>query len=242
MDHAKQELTATGFPDRLRQVIAEFGSRYALAKSSRIPASTLQSYEAGSKPGMDALTTLARVANVDLNWLVTGQGAMRPPGLLPGAALADFVVVDQYEMGTALNMSVVIGQLPFSRHYLESRLRLRDPSNETLLVVEADANLFGITRGDLVLVDRNQHNLARDGIYLLDLPGILLRAVTRGLGDKVRVTEPETDAGTWSTRDRRGGRPEPAKVDELRLSDLLGSGRFQVSKVVGRAVSIIHAI
>src|ERR1700730_9592862 len=113
-----QQSTATEFPERLRQLIAEFGSRYALAKSSRIPASTLQSYEVGSKPGIDALTTLARVANVDLNWLVTGRGEMRPPGLLSGASFADFVVVDQYEIGTALSMSLVIGQIPFSRYYL----------------------------------------------------------------------------------------------------------------------------
>ena len=126
---------ATEFPERLRQVIAEFGSRYNLAKCSRIPASTLQSYEAGSKPGLGALTTLARVANVDLNWLVTGRGEKRPAGMMSGATLADFVVVYQYEMGTALCMSIVIGQVPFSRHYLESRLRLKDPSNETLLLV-----------------------------------------------------------------------------------------------------------
>jgi hypothetical protein len=57
-------------------------------------------------------------------------------------------------------------------------------------VVEADVNLVGISRGDLVLVDRNQQDLAREGIYLLDLPGIVLRVVTRCVGDKVRVMEP----------------------------------------------------
>ena len=83
-----------------------------------------------------------------------------------------------------------------------------------------------------MLVDRNQNNLARDGIYLLDLPGILLRAVTRCVGDKVRVTEPQNDAGRLSVRGRCG----PARVEELRLTDLLGVGRSQVSKVVGRAI------
>src|ERR1700730_17611080 len=144
-----EKSTATEFPKRLRQLIAEFGSRYALAKRSRIPASTLQSYEAGSQPVIDALTPLSRVANVDLSWLATGKGEMRPVGLVSGASLADFEVVDQYEMGTALSMSIVTGQLPFTRHYLESRLRLKDPNSETLLVVEADATLFEISRGDL---------------------------------------------------------------------------------------------
>lgn len=228
------------FPERLRQLIAEFGSRYALAKRSRIPASTLQSYEAGSKPGIATLAVLAKAANVDLNWLVTGTGKMRPAGLVSGASLADFVLVDQHEMGTALSMSVIIGEVPFSRHLLESKLRLKDPNRENLLVVEADSNLFAISRGDLVLVDRDQKDLSRDAIYLLDLPGIVLRAVTRCFGDRIRVSGPDSDAGSSSERGRGGRRA--SRVEELRRSELLGAGRFEVSKVVGRAVWIGHAI
>lgn len=233
---------STDFPARLRQLIAEFGSRYALAKSSRIPASTLQSYETGSKPGIEALATLARIANVDLTWLVTGEGKMRPEGLVSGGSLVDFVVVDQYEMGTALSMSIIIGRVPFSRHFLEARLRLKDPNSDSLLVIEADANLFEITRGDLVLVDREQKDLGRDAIYLLDLPGIVLRAVTRRVGDKVRVIGPDNEAGSSSRRSRRAGRSVPLRVEEVRRSALLGAGRFEVSKVVGRAVWIGRAI
>jgi CI repressor-like protein len=242
MHRQKQQSTASEFPERLRRLVTEFGSRYALAKHSRIPASTLQSYEAGAKPGIHALTTLARVANVDLNWLLTGQGEMRPPGLLSGASFADFVVVDQYEMGSALSMSAVIGQVPFSRHYLESSLRLKEAAYESLLVVEADANLSVITRGDLVLVDRNQNDLVCDGIYLLDLPGIVLRAIIRCVGDKVRVTEPDHYAGRSPQGGRRGGRRTPARVEELARGELLGAFRFQRSLVVGRAVWVGHAI
>jgi len=235
-------LDSTDFPERLRQLVAEFGSRYALAKLSGVPASTLQSYEAGSKPGIEALTSLATAANVDLNWLVTGKGEMRPAGLLSGASFKDFVVVDQYEVGTALSMSIVIGQVPFSRYFLESRLRLKDPNRDRLLVVEADANLFAISRGDLVLIDREQKDLSRDAIYLLDLPGIALRAVTRCVGDKVRVTAPDNDPVSSSERSRRAGRSLPSRVEELRRSELLGAGRFEVSRVVGRAVWIGRAI
>jgi transcriptional regulator with XRE-family HTH domain len=242
MSRGKEESTSTNFPERLRRLTAEFGSRYALAKLSGVPASTLQSYEAGSKPGIEALTRLATAANVDLNWLLTGKGEMRPAGLVSGASFKDFVVVDQYEAGTALSMSIVIGQVPFSRHFLESRLRLKDPNRDNLLVVEADANLFAISRGDLVLVDREQKDLGRDAIYLLDLPGIVLRAVTRCVGDKVRVTAPDNDAASSSERSRRAGRSAPSRIEELRRSELLGAGRFEVSKVVGRAVWIGRAI
>ena len=83
----KTAASESAFAQRLQVLIREFGSRYALAKSSGIPSSTLQSYEAGSKPGMDTLLTLASVGNVDLNWLLTGNGEMRPVGLQPGALL-----------------------------------------------------------------------------------------------------------------------------------------------------------
>ena len=167
---------------------------------------------------------------------------MRPEGLVSGGSLVDFVVVDQYEMGTALSMSIIIGRVPFSRHFLEARLRLKDPNSDSLLVIEADANLFEITRGDLVLVDREQKDLGRDATYLLDLPGIVLRAVTRRVGDKVRVIGPDNEAGSSSGRSRRAGRSVPLRVEEVRRSALLGAGRFEVSKVVGRAVWIGRAI
>src|SRR5467141_2629665 len=135
---------ASDFADRLRQLTQEFGSRYALAKASGIPPSTLQGYEAGAKPGMEALLTLARVGNVDLKWLLTGEGEIRPAGLSPGAALADVLIVDQYELGTSLTIPVLIGQIPFSRHLLETKLGLKGPTKGTLLVVQAAWDLYQI--------------------------------------------------------------------------------------------------
>jgi hypothetical protein len=225
------------FSERLKKVTREFGSRYALAKVSRIPASTLQSYEAGSRPGMDALATLARVANVDINWLLSGRGDMRPAGFLPGAVLADVLMVDQYRLGTSLSMSILIGQTPFSRNFLEAKLHLEKPNQETLLGVEAGSMLFDISRGDFVLIDRNQANLARDGVYLLDLPGMELRAIFRRPDGRVRVIGPEYRYRRSSSE--RGGhdaREEHSGVVVMNLDVLLGFGRHTGSKIIGRAI------
>jgi transcriptional regulator with XRE-family HTH domain len=230
------------FGKRLRQVVREYGSRYALAKATSIPASTLQSYEAGSNPGAHALLRLARVANVDLNWLLTGKGQIRPTGLIPGAALADVLMVDQYEIGTAINMSIIIGQVPYSRHLLETKSGLKEPKLDTLLSVEADADLYHIARGDLVLIDRTQTRLLRDGIYLLDLPGITLRAIIRRIGDRVTLVGPESEHVKPSERSRIGRRRAHPGTQEVGLRDLLGSGRLNVSKVVGRAVRVDRGI
>jgi len=231
------------FSQRLKKVTSEFGSRYALAKASGIPASTLQSYEAGSKPGMDALATLARVANVDVNWLLSGRGDMRPVGLLPGAVLADVLMVDQYELGTSLNMSIVIGQTPFSRNFLEARLHLKEPTHETLLAVEAGSNLFDINRSDFVLIDRNQANLARDGVYLVDLPGMELRGIFRQPDGRVRVVGPEHRYRmSRSQRVGHDAREERSGAVVMNLDELLGFGRQRSSKLIGRAVWVGRAL
>jgi len=230
------------FAERLRLLSKEFGSRYALAKSSGIPSSTLQAYEGGAKPGMDALLVLARVANVDLNWLMTGKGKMRPAGLQSGAFLKDFLIVDQYELGTALAMEMVIGQIPFSRYLLESKLRLKKPSRKTLLAVEAGSNLFSIERGDLVLIDRQQATYARDGIFLLDLPGLELRAIFRRPDGKVDVIAPQLDKTQSERGDDRNEDQRMPGTMEMTIGQLFGIGSHTASKVIGRAVWIGRSV
>ena len=225
------------FATRLRQLISEFGSRYALAKSSGIAQSTLQSYETGSKPGMEALVRLAQVGNVDLNWLLNGMGEMRPPGVLPGAVFADILMVDQYERGTALSMQVVIGQVPFSRDSLK-KLGLTEPTHKTLLLIEAGWDLYRIARGDLVLIDRSQATFPPDDVYLLDFPGMELRGLFACPGDEVNVVGPRHQGLQRSQQIGRGRTRGNSSWPTMNRSELLGIGRNAVSKVVGRAVWI----
>jgi transcriptional regulator with XRE-family HTH domain len=226
------------FATRLRQLISEFGSRYALAKSSGIAQSTLQSYETGSKPGMEALVRLAQVGNVDLNWLLNGKDEMRPTGVLPGAAFADILMVDQYERGTALSMNVVIGRVPFSRHLLEKKLGLTEPTHKTLLVIEAAWDLYRIARGDLVLIDRSQATFPPDDVYLLDFPGMELRGLFACPGDEVNVVGPRHQGLQRSQQIGRGRTRGNSSWPTMNRRELLGIGRNAVSKVVGRAVWI----
>jgi len=123
----------------------EFGSRYALAKASGIPVTTLQNYATGSRPGIDTLTTLARVANVDATWLLTGRGQMRGDGQQSGALLADVLLVDQHDPNASLIHPTILNQLPFSRHYLERTLGISEPTWQSLLAIAAPAELFDIT-------------------------------------------------------------------------------------------------
>jgi hypothetical protein len=80
------------------------------------------------------------------------------------------LMADQYELGTSLLIPTIINQIPFSRYMLENKLGLKGPTHDTLLVVEAAWDLYSVRRGDLVLIDQNQADLVRDGIYLLLSP------------------------------------------------------------------------
>jgi hypothetical protein len=152
-----------------------------------------------------------------------------------GALLKDVLMVDRYELGTALSMAIVVGQIPFSRNFLETRLRLKEPTHQTLLAVEAGSNLLEITRGDLVLLDRRQASLARDGIYLLDFPGLELRGFFRRPGERVNVISPEEQVIRSGPEGRsRAGRIPGAQ--EVRITEFLGAGRYSASKIIGRAV------
>src|SRR5580704_6899539 len=159
------------FADRFAVLVKEFASRYRLSKASGVPESTLQQYaqvRSDLPPRADILLKLARAGNVSLEWLMTGKGEMRPVGLLPGAALADVVMVEVRDPRAALQMEQILGHLPFSRTWLETRLGLSD--QERLMVLEADQDLPPlITQADLLLIDRSVERKlpGRDGLYVL---------------------------------------------------------------------------
>jgi transcriptional regulator with XRE-family HTH domain len=224
------------FPRRLQELVDEYGSRYALAKASGIAISTLQAYEAGSNPGLEALVSLARTGNVSFDWLLTGRGEKRPVGILPGALLADVVLIDQYQPGSSMTIPMIIGQVPFSRRLLENKLGLQEPTQKTLLAIEARQNLGGIERGDLVLVDRLQTGLSEDGVYLFHLPGLALKQISVCPNDWVLMFGTETELKV-----KESVKPVRRSL-KMRRSELLGDGRYRTSKVVGRAVSVYRTI
>jgi hypothetical protein len=230
------------FLDRLAHVIAEYGSRYALSKASGIPPTTLQNYALGSIPKMDTLATLARIANVDLTWLATGKGQMRGTGQLPGASLADVVMVDQHDPRGSLAIPFIINQIPFSRTYLERDLRVSDPGPDSLLAIESSADLLDVSRGDLLLIDRKQANIALDGLHLLDFPGFSLRGIFKRSQGELTIVEPRSAQGSVTDRPDRFSRAEVYHQYQMNRRELLGDGHQIVSKVVGRVVWIGRAL
>ena len=184
------------FADRFGLIVKEFGSRYRLSKVSGVPESTLQQYvqvQADLPPRADILLKLARAANVSSEWLATGKGEMRSVGLMPGAALADVVMVELRDSRAALEMEQIMAHLPFSRFFLQSRLGITNA--DQLMLLEADHQLPpAIKRGDLLLVDRTMEKKlpSREGIYVLSgAVGLTVRHVSVRLNGRFVLSGPD---------------------------------------------------
>ena len=115
---------------------------------------------------------------------------------------------------------------------LENTLGTKGFSEKTLLAIEAKQNLHGIRQGDLVLIDRTQTSLLEDGVYLLDLPGLVLKEISVFPNEWVLLTGSET-----GSRAKKSAKPVQRSL-KMRRGELLGDGRYSTSKVIGRAVMV----
>lgn len=77
----EDDIHQDGFPARLRQAIARFGSVTALARAIDRSDGAIRKWLRGaSEPNVSDLRTIATATGVNVEWLVTGQGES---GLLP---------------------------------------------------------------------------------------------------------------------------------------------------------------
>jgi hypothetical protein len=188
-------VTMTSFAERFALLVAEFGSRYRLSKAAGVPESTLQQYSGATSvlpPRADILMKLAQTANVSVEWLAMGKGEMRPAGLVPGALLADVVMVELRDRRAALEMEQVTAHLPLSRFWLQNRLGITDA--DPLMFVEADHQLPpAVQKGDLLLVDRTMERKlpTHEGIYVLSgAVGLVVRHVRVRLDGRFVISGP----------------------------------------------------
>jgi len=128
---------------------------------------------------------------------------MRGTGQQPGAALADVVMVDQYDPksslqipGIVMHFQPTLSREPPAPHHLH----LSKLGPETLLAIESVWNLIDISQRDLLLIDRSQAGVVIDGVYLLNLPGFSLRAIFSRPGTSSR----SSNRGPLSARSEGG--------------------------------------
>jgi len=146
------------------------------SKSSGISESVLRRYLSGdSDPGMKALIAIARVSNVNVLWLATGEGPMRPGD----AALdGEFALVPRYNVeasaggGAEISSEQVVDHLAFKRSWIAAL----DLQHDRLALISAKGDSMEptIKDGDLLLVDTRPVESLAEGIYILRVDGLLL--------------------------------------------------------------------
>lgn len=143
--------------------------------------STLGNYERDQRiPDAEFLARLRDRANVDLNWLVSGQG--RPfmvDSDSPLVELRGFVPIPRLEIrASAGNGRVAMveeaetGIVAFREEWLR-RLGV-NPKHATIIIAEGDSMADTISHGDLVLIDRSVDRIVDNGIYVLVYDGLVL--------------------------------------------------------------------
>lgn len=133
-----------------------------IARRAGISTSTMSRIMQGADPGLATAARLARLLDVDLVWLATGEG-------VPNAAASGYVSVPIYDVRLAAGVAsftdaaTVIGQMPFDMGLLRD---LGRNSAEGLAVFNADGDSMWptIQDGARILTDLKDTRL-RESIF-----------------------------------------------------------------------------
>lgn len=171
-------MSEQSFADRLRQVQGR-ESVNAMATRCGIPYTTLRQYFGGTEPSATNAAKIADVFGIDLEWLITGRGEIRPLGFEEDAAQFGYVseftqafiavprldgvlppiadgAPDQEELGEII---------AFRREWL-SRMGVL-PDFARLFIVKGDAMTPTLQAGDAILVDTSVDDVEELGIYVI---------------------------------------------------------------------------
>lgn len=152
---------STDFAVRLLAAIGET-SHAIVAKRAGVSVGAVSKYLNGSEPGAFKAARLADVLDVDLRWLLTGEG-------LANAAAAGYVAVPIYDVRLAAGAARFseaadqIGEMPFDKGLLRDLGRTAG-DGLGVFIAEGDSMFPKISDGARVLVDLNMTRL-KDGIF-----------------------------------------------------------------------------
>lgn len=133
--------SGSSFADRLRWVIGD-EAVYAFGRRAGISDTALRSYLKGSVPSIDKAVKIAQVGQVNLNWLITGEGS---PQLHPDAK-AEYVYVPFVDVAASAGAGVLVREeliesvVAFERNWLRTHLK-GNPAELSLIRVQGIACL-----------------------------------------------------------------------------------------------------
>lgn len=184
------------FVARLRETIGGFGSANSLATAAGVSEGALRKWVQGtSEPTRDRLVAVARAAGVNVAWLATGNGPKDRSGKVETPLLEGFVTLQQVgHQGESLKDGKAAMGLAFSTSWLEVR---DEPSGENLATVQVPDDSMAplLPAGSVLVVERINSGITRDGIYALVLESTLLvRRLQKMPGGQI---EASAESGTY---------------------------------------------
>ena len=162
-------MNSDGLVERIKQITEGVSDRN-FAQSAGLNPSTFRSVKTGSSPTLETLLSICRAANVNVGWLATGEGPMRP-GEQDAQKSAEYVGIPRYDATLSAgngswnaDRATLLDHIPFTPEFL--RRRLGRSSTEDLLILTAEGESMDpvISDGDLVMIDQRKKDL-KDGIF-----------------------------------------------------------------------------
>lgn len=186
-----------GFIGRLRALVGLLGSASALARKAGISQSGLHRYLSGGEPTRKVLVALARAADVNLQWLMTGQGPMESSAGAPqrepiiGAETLTRVALYAPNgagsgSATAQASPGILTGVAFCKSWL-GRQGL-DAQHLVAAVIRGNSMEPTIRNGDNVLIDLGMREVQDGDIYAFrDGDALMIKRLQRQLGGKLRM-------------------------------------------------------
>ena len=165
-----------------------------LARKANISEALVRNWKSagGSEPARDKIIAFAEAANVNIEWLMTGRGPMKPGERDQSGIGTEFALVPIYNVsisagaGAFPNKEHAIGNLAFTRHWL--RTRGLQPSHLVATNAKGDSMEPSINDGDMLLIDTNQRGLGQDDIYVIRSDdALMVKRLQRGFDNKVLI-------------------------------------------------------
>lgn len=164
----------TSLAERIRQCADIAGSGDELARITAIPRRTLEYYMTGqSEPKVIRCVEIAKAAGVDIGWLASGEGEMKPAQTLSAPDDGKYVYVPLYDArcsagnGAWNEGAKVWTQLAFTRYSLQRKGL--NPDSLSAIQVNGDSMIPLLDDGDTVLIDHKRNSLEGEGIYVIHL-------------------------------------------------------------------------
>ncbi|MDO9625175.1 MAG: helix-turn-helix transcriptional regulator [Pseudomonas sp.] len=178
---------------RIRQCADLAGSGDELARLTAIPRRTLEYYLTGqSEPKVVRCVEIAKAVGVDIGWLASGEGEMRPQ--LVDATQDDdkYAYIPLYDArisaghGSWSTGARILTHLAFTRYSL--RKKGLDPANLSAVQIDGDSNEPLLSDGDTVMVDHSRGGVEGEAFYVIRLDDHLYaKRLQRQMGGGVAV-------------------------------------------------------